>query len=121
MYYLIKHLSIIYRWYNSEHALLQYSFASSSPGQIKQDYDIGIFNFSTNHAVLMSKSKDWLAQNQDNVSSGVSTRRLLFQRVSTTKIQFSVLDNTYGLFSLSTFLLPPHIKYPTNFLLELKN
>ena len=91
MYYLIKHLSIIYRWYNSEHALLQYSFASSSPGQIKQDYDIGIFNFSTNHAVLMSKSKDWLAQNQDNVSSGVSTRRLLFQRVSTTKIQFSVL------------------------------
>ena len=36
------------------------------PGQIK-DYKIGICCFSTNHAVLRRKSKDWLAWNQDNV------------------------------------------------------
>jgi hypothetical protein len=49
--------------------------------------------FSAKHAALRSKSKDWLAQNQNNVSewSDMSTRRLLFQWVSTTKIQLSVL------------------------------
>jgi hypothetical protein len=33
-----------------------------------KDYRIGICCFSANHAVLRSKSKDWLAQNHDNVS-----------------------------------------------------
>ena len=39
----------------------------SRSGQTK-DYKIGIFYFSANHAALRRKSKDWLAQNQDNVS-----------------------------------------------------
>jgi len=49
-------------------------------GQTK-DYKIGICCFSANHAALRSKSKDWLAQNQNNVSkwSDMSIRRLLFQ------------------------------------------
>jgi hypothetical protein len=36
-------------------------------GQIK-DYEIGICCFSAKHATLKRKSKDWLAQSQDNVS-----------------------------------------------------
>ena len=36
-------------------------------GQSK-DYKIGICCFSTKHAALRRKSKDWLAQNQDDVS-----------------------------------------------------
>ena len=36
-------------------------------GQAK-DYEIGICCFSAKHAALRGKSKDWLAQNQDNVS-----------------------------------------------------
>ena len=41
----------------------------SSPVQVKPDYKIGICCLSTKHAVLRSKSKDWLAGNQDNVSA----------------------------------------------------
>jgi hypothetical protein len=49
-------------------------------GQTK-DFKIGIYCFSAKHAALRSKSKDWLAQNQNNVSewSDMSTRGLLFQ------------------------------------------
>jgi hypothetical protein len=36
-------------------------------GQTK-DYKIGICCFSDKHAALKSKSKDWLARNQNNVS-----------------------------------------------------
>jgi hypothetical protein len=36
-------------------------------GQTK-DYEIGIWCFSAKHAILRRKRKDWLAQNQDNVS-----------------------------------------------------
>ena len=36
-------------------------------GQTK-DYKIGICCFSAKHAAFRSKSKDWLARNQDNVS-----------------------------------------------------
>ena len=36
-------------------------------GQTK-DYDIAICYFSTTHAALRRKSKDWLAWNQNNVS-----------------------------------------------------
>jgi hypothetical protein len=36
-------------------------------GQAK-DYEIGICCFSAKHAALRGKSKDWLAQNQVNVS-----------------------------------------------------
>jgi hypothetical protein len=46
-----------------------------------KDYEIGICCFSAKHAALRSKSKDWLARNQNNVSewSDMSIRRLLFQ------------------------------------------
>ena len=49
-------------------------------GQTK-DYAIGICCFSAKHTVLMRKSKDWLACNQDNVSEWVnmSIHGLLFQ------------------------------------------
>jgi hypothetical protein len=46
-----------------------------------EDYKIGICCFSTKHAALRRKSKDWLAQNQDNVSEWgyMSIQGLLFQ------------------------------------------
>ena len=47
-------------------------------GQTK-DYEIGICCFSTKHAALRRKNKDWLARNQNNVWSDMSTRELLFQ------------------------------------------
>ena len=49
-------------------------------GQTK-DYEIGNCCFSTKHAALRSKSKDWMARNQNNVSkwSNMSTRGMLFQ------------------------------------------
>ena len=49
-------------------------------GQAK-DYKIGSCCFSTKHAALRRKSKDWLAWNLNNVSkwSNMSTRELLFQ------------------------------------------
>ena len=61
-------------------------------GQTK-DYKMGICCFSTKHAALKRKSKDWLAQNQNNVSewSIMSTRGLLFQWASTIKIQLNML------------------------------
>jgi hypothetical protein len=45
-------------------------------GQPK-DYKIGIWCFSAKHTVLTIKNKDWLADNQDNVSewSKLSTPR----------------------------------------------
>ena len=45
------------------------------------------------HAALRRKSKDWLAKKQDNVSEwgNMSIPGLLFQWVSTIKIQLSVL------------------------------
>ena len=59
-------------------------------GQTK-DYEIGICCFSTKHAALRRKNKDWLARNQNNVWSDMSTRELLFQWASTIKIQLTVL------------------------------
>ena len=49
-------------------------------GQTK-DYKISICCFSAKHTALRSKSKDWLAQNHDNVSewSDMSISGLLFQ------------------------------------------
>jgi hypothetical protein len=61
-------------------------------GQTK-DYEIGICCFSSKHAALRRKIKDWLARNQNNVSEwgDMSTRGLLFQWTNTIKIQPSVL------------------------------
>ena len=49
-------------------------------GQTK-DYKIGICCFSAKDTALRRKSKDWLTQNQNNVSewSDMSIRELLFQ------------------------------------------
>ena len=49
-------------------------------GQTK-DYNIVICCFSAKHTALRSKSKDWLARNQNNVSEwgDLSIRGLLFQ------------------------------------------
>jgi hypothetical protein len=46
-----------------------------------EDYKIGIRCFSDKHTLLNRKSKDWLAQNQDNVFEwgDMSIRGLLFQ------------------------------------------
>ena len=46
-----------------------------------QDYKNGICCFSAKYAALRSKSKDWLARNQNNVSewSNMPIRGLLFQ------------------------------------------
>ena len=48
-------------------------------GQTK-DYEIGIGCFSAKHEALRRKSKDWLAQNQNNVSewSDMSTKHCYF-------------------------------------------
>jgi hypothetical protein len=45
-----------------------------------KDYEIGICCFSAKNAALRRKSKDWLAQNQDNLCewSDMSIRELLF-------------------------------------------
>jgi hypothetical protein len=45
-------------------------------GQIK-DYKISICRFSAKHAALRSKSKDWLARNQNNLSR---VERHVYQR-----------------------------------------
>ena len=65
----------------------------SRSGQTK-DYKIGICCFSAKHTTLRSKSKDWLARNQDNLSEcgDMSIRELLCHRASTIKIQLSILD-----------------------------
>ena len=61
-------------------------------GQTK-DYKIGICCFSAKNTALRSKSKDWLARNQNNVSewNDMSIRGLLFPWSSTIKIQIRVL------------------------------
>jgi len=53
----------------------------SSPGRVKPKTKIGICCFFAKHAALRRKSKDWLAQNQDNVSEwgDMSICRLLFK------------------------------------------
>ena len=62
-------------------------------GQTKE-YKIDICCFSAKHAAFRRKSKDWLAQNQDNVSKwgDVSIRGLLFQWASTINIQLKNIN-----------------------------
>ena len=61
--------------------------------ELQSDYIIGICGFSAKHVALRTKSYEWLARNQDNMSDWdcMSIRRLLFQSASTMKIQLSVL------------------------------
>jgi hypothetical protein len=46
-------------------SLVDIGFESGLFVQCK-DYEICICSFSAKHAAFMSKSKDWLVQNQDN-------------------------------------------------------
>jgi hypothetical protein len=55
-----------------------------NPDRVNPKTKIGICCFSSKHTALRSKSKDWLAQNQDNVSEW-----LLFQWASSIKMQLS--------------------------------
>ena len=57
-----------------------YRVFETRSGQTK-DYLIGIFCFSANHAALSRKTKDWLAENKNNVLEwrDMPTRGLLFQ------------------------------------------
>jgi hypothetical protein len=50
-------------------------------GQTK-DYKTDICYFSAKHAALMRKSKDWLARNQDNVSSVATSSRTCFSEMA---------------------------------------
>jgi len=61
--------------------------ASSRSWLQTNEYKMGICCFSTKHATLRSKNKDWLSRNQNNVSkwSDMSTRGLLLQWASTIK------------------------------------
>jgi len=57
-----------------------------------KDYDVGIYFLSIKNAALRIRSKDYMADNQYNVSelSDWSTRWLLFQWASTIKVQLNV-------------------------------
>jgi len=83
--------------YENKEFFIMFSKSISMPwsGQTK-DYKIGICCFSAKHEALRRKSKDWLAQNQDNVSEwgDMSIRGLLFQWASTIKIQLSCWSST---------------------------
>jgi hypothetical protein len=62
------HLSVIvrtYTWYRSQ---TQSNLPRDLRSGHSKDYGIDICCFSTKHAVLRSKSKDWFAQSQNNVS-----------------------------------------------------
>ena len=58
-------------------------------GVVKSGFKSRSCRFSNEHIALRSKSKDGLARNQDNVydRSDMSTSGMLFQLVSTIKIQ----------------------------------
>jgi hypothetical protein len=57
------------------------------------DYEIDICCLSAKHTTLRRQNKDWLAQNQNNVSEGsdMFARGLLFQWARTITIQLSFL------------------------------
>jgi hypothetical protein len=58
-----------------------------------KDYEIGICCFSSKHAALRRKIKDWLARNQNNVSEwgDMSIRGLLFQLLHNV-LKFVIID-----------------------------
>ena len=79
-------ISFFYHSFNNQIVDVMVNLLSSSEIHCgfkgsNQNYNTGICCFSTKHAALRRKSKDWLARNQDNVSnwSYVSTSGLLFQ------------------------------------------
>jgi hypothetical protein len=67
--------------------VLTFRVVDLSSGCVKPDNKIGLCCFSAKHAVLRSKSKDWMAWNRNNVSewNNIFTCRLLFHYKTTTK------------------------------------
>ena len=65
---------------------------SPGSGQTKE-YKIGVCCFSTKHAELRSKSKDWLAWKENNVSEWNDDYQWIVQWASIIKVQQSVLVN----------------------------
>jgi hypothetical protein len=91
--YTLKRLSkCISIWYDRFNLVMWYRGFKTRSG-LTEDYNIGICFFSAKHAALMRKSKDWLARNQDNVSSSgdMSICGLLLQWAITIQIQLRVL------------------------------
>jgi len=60
---------------------------------LTKDCKHGIYWFSSKNTTLRRRDKEWLAQNQDNLSewSDTSSRRMLFQWAATIKIKLSML------------------------------
>jgi hypothetical protein len=81
---------------------------SSSLGWVKQKtYKIGICCFSAKHTSLRSKSKDWLARNQDNASewTDMSPRGVFFQWTNTVKIRVALVQSGYHHHLIEMYLL----------------
>ena len=76
---------------------------SSSLGCVKQKtYKIGISCFSAKHTSLRSKSKDWLARNQDNASEWTD---MFFQWTNTAKIRVALVQSGYHHHLIEMYLL----------------
>jgi hypothetical protein len=98
----------------------------SLTNKTKDLYKIGIHSFAAKHTAYRSKSKDWLAQNQDHVSelSNMSTQGLfspiivffcvMFCRslsfVFSDFLQFMVCDYHFSIFNLFLFA-NKHVKW----------
>jgi hypothetical protein len=61
----VRYVFIFFLFYRIASSAVDCEFEPWS-GETK-DYEIGICCFSTKHAAVRRKSKDWLAQNQKNV------------------------------------------------------
>jgi hypothetical protein len=68
-------------------------------GQTK-DYKIGICCFFAKQAALRSKSKDWLARNQDNVSEwgAIAIEYIYVWKVNPTVVEFDFWADNFFLF-----------------------
>ena len=73
----------------------------SSASRVKPKTAIGICCSSAKHTELRSKSKDWLARNQNDVSnwSDMYTRGLLFQWASTIKSNSTCWSSSKQIFT----------------------
>ena len=84
-FYLLSIVIGWHKWCDGQHGFKTWSVQT-------KDNNIGICNISTKHAASMSKSKDWFAQNHDNVSewSDMSTHMLIQYKVDIIVISLNV-------------------------------
>ena len=82
--------TLVVKWLGS--SSVEDHLSEPQSGKTK-DYKFIICCLSAKHTAARSKSKDWVAQNQNNVSwwSNMSTCGLLFQWASSIKSQLSML------------------------------